>query len=145
MRVLIAGAGEVGFRVGRDLVFRGHEVTLIDSNSTNPTETSDNSTASQSDTNNPSTDPANGTEESDTSAKTLDETNGPKKSTYGSQQQQTSNGFSNTDGSTKTGQENTEANTARVQREKLIMKNKSSNQAKTNKHINLNLRDDEFV
>lgn len=33
MRVLIAGAGEVGFRVGRDLVFRGHEVTLIDSNS----------------------------------------------------------------------------------------------------------------
>ena len=34
MRVLIAGAGEVGFRVARDLVFRGHEVTLIDSNST---------------------------------------------------------------------------------------------------------------
>ena len=34
MRVLIAGAGEVGFRVGRDLVFRGHEVTLVDSNST---------------------------------------------------------------------------------------------------------------
>ena len=33
MRVLIAGAGEVGFRVGRDLVFRGHEVTLVDSNS----------------------------------------------------------------------------------------------------------------
>ena len=33
MRVLIAGAGEVGFRVGRDLVYRGHEVTLIDSNS----------------------------------------------------------------------------------------------------------------
>jgi trk system potassium uptake protein TrkA len=33
MRVLIAGAGEVGFRVGRDLVFRGLEVTLIDSNS----------------------------------------------------------------------------------------------------------------
>ena len=32
MRVLIAGAGEVGFRVGRDLVYRGHEVTLIDSN-----------------------------------------------------------------------------------------------------------------
>ena len=31
MRVLIAGAGEVGFRVGRDLVYRGHEVTLIDS------------------------------------------------------------------------------------------------------------------
>ena len=31
MRVLIAGAGEVGFRVGRDLVFRGHEVTMIDS------------------------------------------------------------------------------------------------------------------
>ena len=34
MRVLIAGAGEVGFRVGRDLVFRGHEVTMIDSNAT---------------------------------------------------------------------------------------------------------------
>jgi trk system potassium uptake protein TrkA len=33
MRVLITGAGEVGFRVGRDLVFRGHEVTLVDSNS----------------------------------------------------------------------------------------------------------------
>ena len=33
MRVLIAGAGEVGFRVGRDLVYRGHEVTLVDSNS----------------------------------------------------------------------------------------------------------------
>jgi len=33
MRVLIAGAGEVGFRVGRDLVFRGHEVALVDSNS----------------------------------------------------------------------------------------------------------------
>ena len=33
MRVLIAGAGEVGFRVARDLVYRGHEVTLIDSNS----------------------------------------------------------------------------------------------------------------
>ena len=32
MRVLIAGAGEVGFRVGRDLVYRGHEVTLVDSN-----------------------------------------------------------------------------------------------------------------
>ena len=34
MRVLIVGAGEVGFRVGRDLVFRGHEVTMVDSNST---------------------------------------------------------------------------------------------------------------
>ena len=33
MRVLIAGAGEVGFRVGRDLVFRGHEVTMVDSDS----------------------------------------------------------------------------------------------------------------
>ena len=33
MRVLIAGAGEVGFRVARDLVYRGHEVTLMDSNS----------------------------------------------------------------------------------------------------------------
>ena len=33
MRVLIVGAGEVGFRVGRDLVFRGHEVTMVDSNS----------------------------------------------------------------------------------------------------------------
>ena len=33
MRVLIAGAGEVGFRVARDLVYRGHEVTLVDSNS----------------------------------------------------------------------------------------------------------------
>ena len=33
MRVLIAGAGEVGFRVARDLVYRGHEVALIDSNS----------------------------------------------------------------------------------------------------------------
>ena len=32
MRVLIAGAGEVGFRVARDLVYRGHEVTLVDSN-----------------------------------------------------------------------------------------------------------------
>ena len=32
MRVLIAGAGEVGFRVERDLVYRGHEVTLLDSN-----------------------------------------------------------------------------------------------------------------
>jgi trk system potassium uptake protein TrkA len=32
MRVLIAGAGEVGFRVTRDLVFRGHEVTVVDSN-----------------------------------------------------------------------------------------------------------------
>ena len=31
MRVLIAGAGEVGFRVARDLVYRGHEVTLVDS------------------------------------------------------------------------------------------------------------------
>ncbi len=31
MRVLIVGAGEVGFRVGRDLVFRGHEVTMVDS------------------------------------------------------------------------------------------------------------------
>tara|TARA_B100000965_G_scaffold324644_1_gene286658 strand:+ start:1557 stop:2906 length:1350 start_codon:yes stop_codon:yes gene_type:complete len=27
------GAGEVGFRVGRDLVFRGHEVTMVDSDS----------------------------------------------------------------------------------------------------------------
>ena len=34
MRVLIAGAGEVGFRVARDLVYRGHEVTVVDSNST---------------------------------------------------------------------------------------------------------------
>ena len=34
MRVLIAGAGEVGFRVARDLVYRGHEVTLLDSNPT---------------------------------------------------------------------------------------------------------------
>ena len=34
MRVLIAGAGEVGFRVARDLVYRGHEVTLVDSNPT---------------------------------------------------------------------------------------------------------------
>ena len=33
MRVLIVGAGEVGFRVGRDLVFRGHEVTMVDSDS----------------------------------------------------------------------------------------------------------------
>jgi len=33
MRVLIAGAGEVGFRVARDLVYRGHEVTLVDSSS----------------------------------------------------------------------------------------------------------------
>ena len=33
MRVLIAGAGEVGFRVARDLVYRGHEVTVVDSNS----------------------------------------------------------------------------------------------------------------
>ena len=33
MKIIIAGAGEVGFRVGRDLVYRGHEVTLIDSNS----------------------------------------------------------------------------------------------------------------
>jgi trk system potassium uptake protein TrkA len=32
MRVLIAGAGEVGFRVARDLVYRGHEVTVVDSN-----------------------------------------------------------------------------------------------------------------
>ena len=32
MRVLIAGAGEVGFRVVV-LVYRGHEVTLVDSNS----------------------------------------------------------------------------------------------------------------
>ncbi len=32
MRIFIAGAGEVGFRVARDLVYRGHEVTLIDSN-----------------------------------------------------------------------------------------------------------------
>ena len=31
MRVLIAGAGEVGFRVARDLVYRGHEVTVVDS------------------------------------------------------------------------------------------------------------------
>ena len=31
MRVLIAGAGEVGFRVARDLVYRGHELTLVDS------------------------------------------------------------------------------------------------------------------
>jgi len=31
MRVLIGGAGEVGFRVARDLVYRGHEVTLVDS------------------------------------------------------------------------------------------------------------------
>ena len=34
MRVLIAGAGEVGFRVARDLVYRGHEVTLVDSDPT---------------------------------------------------------------------------------------------------------------
>jgi len=34
MRVLIAGAGEVGFRVARDLVYRGHEVTVVDSSST---------------------------------------------------------------------------------------------------------------
>ncbi len=32
MRVLIAGAGEVGFRVARDLVYRGHGITLVDSN-----------------------------------------------------------------------------------------------------------------
>ena len=87
------------------------ETTDVDSNSTNPTETSDNSATPQSDNKNPSADPANGTEESGTSTKTLDETNGSEKSIDGSQQQQnntgqqTSNGFSETDGSTETGQE----------------------------------------
>ena len=31
MRVVIAGAGDVGYRVARDLVTRGHGVSLIDS------------------------------------------------------------------------------------------------------------------
>ena len=33
MRVVIAGAGDVGYRGARDLVNRGHGVSIIDSNS----------------------------------------------------------------------------------------------------------------
>ncbi len=31
MRVVIAGAGDVGYRVARDLVNRGHGISIIDS------------------------------------------------------------------------------------------------------------------
>jgi hypothetical protein len=87
------------------------ETTDVDSNAANPTETSENSATSQSDPNNPSTDPATGTGGSGTSAKTLGETDGPEESTDGTQQQQdntgqqTSNGVAEIDGSTGTDQE----------------------------------------
>jgi len=87
------------------------ETTDVDSNAANPTETSENSATSQSDPNNPSTDPATGTGGSGTSAKTLGATDGPEESTDGSQQQQDntgqqiSNGFAEIDGSTGTDQE----------------------------------------
>lgn len=87
------------------------ETTDVDSNSANPPETSENPATSQSDTNNPSTDPASDSGGSGTSAKTLGATDGPEESTDGSQQQpdntgqQTSNGFAEIDGSKGTGQE----------------------------------------
>ena len=86
------------------------ETTDVDSNATDPAETSDNPATSQGDANNPSTDPATGTGGSGTSAKTLGETDIPDGTTDGSQQQQdttgqqTSNGFAETDGVTGTDQ-----------------------------------------